>query len=88
MATSFFPDSIPRQRSKARRWSATRAKIDSFDPQLASIRIPYAAQPLLPLFHPPVELTAWRPGGGLHFNRRVHFPAVSLVVLTRIEIKA
>jgi hypothetical protein len=63
-----------------------RAEISSLDPALASIRTAYASQPLAALSDPPVELTAWCPCGGLHFNRWVNLPAVSLAVLTRIKI--
>jgi hypothetical protein len=45
-------------------------KVSSFDPLLTTIGTAHRAQPLLPFFHPPVELASMRPHGRLHLDRR------------------
>jgi hypothetical protein len=65
------------------------AKITSFDPSLPAIGTAYPPEPLQAwpvLFHPPIELAAWRPCGCLDFDRRVDFAAVSFAVLARIVV--
>jgi hypothetical protein len=37
---------------------------------------PYATPPLLPFFHPPIELASLGPCGRLHLDRRIDFPAI------------
>jgi hypothetical protein len=56
-------------------------KINSSDPHLASIWTPYAAPPLLALFHPVVEIARCGPCGRLHSDRRADFSAIGLVAL-------
>jgi hypothetical protein len=69
-------------------WSlaARRSKISSFDPPLAAVPIPYPAKPLLPFFHPPIELASARPRSHFHLDWRLDFPAICLSILTRIKI--
>ena len=43
--------------------SARRTKIPSLHPPLLAVSTPYATQPLLALFHPPIEPTRWGPCG-------------------------
>ena len=53
-----------------------RPKINSFDPPLPAVSSAYPTEPLLSVFHPPIELPSSAPGSGLHLNRRVDFPAI------------
>jgi hypothetical protein len=41
--------------------AARRSEIISFDPPLPAVSPAYAAEPLLALANPPIELTTWRP---------------------------
>jgi hypothetical protein len=58
--------------------SARGTKINSFDPTLTAVFAAYPTQPLLALFHPPIELTTWRPRGCLDLDGWVDYTAVSL----------
>jgi hypothetical protein len=53
---------------------------------LPAIGTAYPTEPLLTLFHPPVELAGFRPGCSLNLDRRIDFSAVCFSVLTRIKI--
>ena len=53
-----------------------RTKINSSYPALLTVRTAYPTQPLLPLFHPPIELAGLRPRGSLHLDRRIHFAPI------------
>jgi hypothetical protein len=59
-------------------WSLAvrRSKINSLNPPLTSVRTAYPAEPLLTVFHPPIELASPRPRGRLHLDRRIDFSAV------------
>jgi hypothetical protein len=65
---------------------ARRTKINSSDPSLTAVWTAYPAQPLLALFHPPIELASSGPRGCLNFNRWIDCTAIRLAVQTRIEI--
>jgi hypothetical protein len=49
-----------------------------FDPPLAAVFATYATQPLLALFHPPIELASCRPGSRLNLDRWIDFAAICL----------
>jgi hypothetical protein len=69
--------------------AAPGTKITSFDPVLFTVRTACPTPPLQAwpmLFDPPIELASRRPGGHLHRDRRIDFPAVCFAVLARIEI--
>ena len=71
---------------KSWQWVARRTKINSSDPSLTAVWTAYPAQPLLALFHPPIELASSGPRGCLNFNRWIDCTAIRLAVQTRIEI--
>jgi hypothetical protein len=54
-----------------------RTKISSFDPMLPAVFALHTTQPLLALFHPPIELASWGPRGRLDLDRWVDYTAVS-----------
>jgi hypothetical protein len=51
---------------------------------LAAVRTAYAAQPLLPFFHPPIEPASFRPCGRLHLDRRIDFSAICFGMLLQL----
>jgi hypothetical protein len=53
-----------------------RTKINSLDPLLTTVWTSYPSEPLLPFFHPPIELASRRPHGQLHLDRRIDFTAI------------
>jgi hypothetical protein len=53
---------------------------------LTAIGTAYATPPFLPLFHPPIELASWRPGGRLDVDRWVDFAAIHLDKLLHVLV--
>jgi hypothetical protein len=64
---------------------ARGTKIKSSDPPLTTVRTAYATTPLLPFFHPPIELARCRPRGPLHLDRWIDFSAVCFSMLVQVE---
>ena len=65
---------------------ARRTKINSSDPPLAAVCTAYATPPFLPFFHPSLELASFRPGGGVHLNRRIDFPLIRFGMLLHLVV--
>ena len=55
---------------------ARGAKINGPDPSLTAVCTAYPTPPLLPFFHPPIELASFRPHRRLHPDRRIDFSAI------------
>jgi hypothetical protein len=53
---------------------------------LAAVCTAYATPPFLPFFHPPIELASFRPGGGVHLNRRIDFPLIRFGMLLHLVV--
>jgi hypothetical protein len=66
--------------------AARGTKINSFDPPLTSIRTTHATPPLLPFFHPPIELASVRPHGRLHLDRWIDFSAICFGDLLQVIV--
>jgi hypothetical protein len=69
-------------------WSLAlrRTKINSFDPPLPAVSTAYPAPPLSPFFHPPIQLTSFRPRRYLDLNRRVNYTAICCGKLLQVGI--
>ena len=71
---------------KSRSIAFGQTKISSSDPPSTAVCTAYATEPLLPFFHPPIELPSSGPGGCLYLDRRINCTAISVAVLAWIEI--
>jgi hypothetical protein len=78
----------PTMSNDARSFTLFRwAKISCFDPALAPVRTAYPSQPRLAFLDPPVQLARTsRPRCDLDFDRRVDFPSIRFVVLSRSKV--
>jgi len=72
-----------------------RSKCDNDKPRVSRSRdedrqhVPTSVdrtRPLLPFFHPPIELPARYPSSCLDIDRRVHFAAIRVAILSGIKI--
>jgi len=63
-----------------------RTKIGGFDPLLTTIWTAHTAQPLLPLFHPPIERASNGPRCRLHLDRWVDLTAIGFGVVIDLHI--
>ena len=65
---------------------ARGTKINGSDPSLTAVCTAYPTPPLLPFFHPPIELASFRPRGRLHIDRRIDFSAICFGTLPHIVV--
>jgi hypothetical protein len=61
-------------------------KINSSDPSLTAVCTAYATPPLLPFFHPTIELAAFRPVAVSTLIGGSDFPAICLGTLLQVVV--
>jgi hypothetical protein len=53
---------------------------------LTAVRTAYPTPPLLPFFHPPIELASFRPRGRLDLDRRIDFSPICFGTMRQVGV--